>query len=141
MITKGSVDRPTFRAHQHQFTWQILLPMILVALLGLAAGGFVIAATVVDQGQIRVWSDVSMTWLLTPALFLALGILVILITAIYGMAKLLQFLPHTTGKAQDIFALLSAGTRKVADGTTKPIVWFEQSKAAIKSIFRPKRHS
>ena len=71
-----------------------------------------------------------------PALLFALAFLAIIITIIYGMVKILQIIPHYTGKAQDIFSRVSTGTRKVADGTTKPFVWFQQAGAVIKSIFR-----
>ena len=133
MENQPPVERPTVRAHKRQFTWQILAPFLVMA--GLIIAG---AVMVVTGGASRtgVWADVSVIWLLAPALFFALAFLAILITAIYGMAKLLQVLPHYTGKAQGLFALLSAGTRKLADGATKHIVWFRQAGAVIKSIFR-----
>ena len=133
MVNQPPVDRPTVRAHKRQFAWQILVPFLVMA--GLIIAG---AVLVVTDGAPRtgVWADVSLIWLLAPALFFALAFLVIMITIIYGMAKLLQIMPRYTGKAQDIFARLSARTRKVADGTTKPFVWFRQAGAVIKSIFR-----
>ncbi|HEY5270699.1 MAG TPA: hypothetical protein VII97_10210 [Anaerolineales bacterium] len=133
MINQPPVDRPTVRAHKRQFAWQILLPFLVMA--GLIIAGSVL---VVSGGAPRtgVWADISAIWFLTPVLFFALAILVIVVTTVYGMAKLLQVLPHYTGKAQGIFARLSAGTRKVADGSTKPFVWFQQAGAVIKSIFR-----
>ncbi|HEX7540981.1 MAG TPA: hypothetical protein VF352_02525 [Anaerolineales bacterium] len=133
MINQPPVDRPTVRAHKRQFTWQILVPFLVMA--GLIIAGVVL---VVSGGAPRtgVWADSLAIWLLTPVLFFALAILVIVVTIVYGMAKLLQVLPRYTGKAQGIFARLSTGTRKVADGSTKPFVWFQQAGAVIKSIFR-----
>lgn len=133
MVNQPPVDRPTVRTHKRQLAWQILVPFLVMA--GLIIAG---AVLVVTGGAPRtgVWADVSLIWLLAPALFFALAFLVIMLTIIYGMAKLLQIMPRYTGKAQDIFARLSAGTRKVADGTTKPFVWFRQAGAVIKSIFR-----
>ena len=136
MANQHSVDRPTIRSHKRQFVWQILAPMILVLLIGLTAGGLVISATVSGQGQTRVWTDVSMVWLLVPALFFALTFLLILVTTIYGMSKLLQVIPHYSGKTQVIFVMLSAETRKLADRAARPFVWLRQAGAVIKSIFR-----
>lgn len=135
MIKKPPVDRPTISAHMRQFAWQILVPFLVMA--GLIIAG---AVLVVTGGAPRtgIWADVSLIWLLAPALFFALAFLVIMITIIYGMAKLLQVIPHYTVKAQGIFARISARTRKVADGTTKPFVWYQQAGAVIKSIFRLK---
>jgi hypothetical protein len=133
MIKQPTVDQPTVRAHKRQFAWQILVPFLVMA--GLIIAG---AVLVVTSGAPRtiVWADVSVIWLLAPALFFVLVFLALVLTTIYGMAKLLQILPHYTGKAQDIFTLLSTGTRKVADGAAKPFVWFHQAGAVIKSIFR-----
>jgi hypothetical protein len=75
-------------------------------------------------------------WLLVPALLLALAFLAVIITIIYGMTKILQIIPRYTWKAQVIFSRVSSGTRKVADGTTKPFFWYKQAGAIIKSIFR-----
>ena len=55
---------------------------------------------------------------------------------IYGIARLLQVTPRFTGKAQDFFALLSNWARIIADGATKPFVWFQQAGAILKSIFK-----
>ena len=88
------------------------------------------------ESQTGVWADVSLIWLIAPALFFALAFMAILVTTVYGMAKLLQVMPHFTSKAQGIFALLSTGTRKLADEATKPFVWFRQAGAVIKSIFK-----
>jgi hypothetical protein len=131
-----SPDRPTMRAHKRQFTWQILAPMILVGLAGLAASGFVIADAISVQSQTRVWADVSAIWLIAPALFFALAFLAILLFVIYGMAKLLQAIPPFMNQVQGFFTRLSTGTHKFADATTKPIFWFRQAGAALRSIFR-----
>jgi hypothetical protein len=129
-------DRPTIRAHKRQFTWQILMPVILVVLIMFIAGGFVIADAVLGQGQIRGWADISVIWLIIPAFFFGLAFLVVLITTVYGMAKLLPAIPLFTGKAQGIFLNLAAATHKLADGVIKPLVWFHQAQAALKSIFK-----
>jgi hypothetical protein len=133
MGSQPPVDRPTIRAHKRQFAWQVLVPFLAMAILIIAG-----AVLVVSGGESRtgVWADVSAIWLLIPALLFAFVILAILVTTIYGMIKLLQVLPHYTGKAQDMFALLSTSTRKVADGATRPFVWFRQVGAAIRSIFK-----
>jgi uncharacterized membrane protein YhdT len=133
MENQPPVDRPTIRAHRRQFAWQILLPFLVVA--GVIIAG---AVLIVKGGASRtsVWADVSVIWLLVPALFLALALMVLVITIIYGMVKLLQIMPRYTGKTQGMFIRLSAGTLKVADGSTKPFFWFKQAGAVIKSIFR-----
>jgi lysylphosphatidylglycerol synthetase-like protein (DUF2156 family) len=136
MDTQPHSDRPTIRAHKRQFTWQILMPMILVVLAGLVAGGFVIANAASGQEQVGVWADISVVWLIAPALFFALVFLAILVMIVYGMTRLLEALPPYTSKAQGIFTQVASGVRKLADGMIKPVFWLRQAGAALKSIFR-----
>jgi hypothetical protein len=133
METQTPVERPTVRAHKRQFAWQILVPFLVMAALIVAGATLVVTGGTSRTG---VWADVSLVWLIAPALLIALMVLAILAATIYGMFKLLQVLPRYTGKTQDIFAMLSAGTRKVADGAARPIVWVREAGAAIKSIFK-----
>lgn len=133
MENQPPFERQTVHAHKRQFAWQILVPFLVMAALIIAGAVLVVTG---GESQNGVWADISMIWLIAPALLFALAFLVLLLTIIYGMIKLLQVIPIYTGKAQGIFVLLSAGTRKLADGATKPFVWFRQAGAVIKSIFR-----
>ncbi len=133
MANQLSEDRPTLHSHKRQFAWQILVPFLVMA--GLIIAG---AVLITSGGAARasIWADVSVIWLLIPALFIALAFLAILITVIYGMGKVLQIIPHYSGKAQGIFHRISSGTRRAADGATKPFFWFKEAGAVVKSIFR-----
>jgi uncharacterized membrane protein YhdT len=127
------VDTPTVRLHKRQFAWQILVPFLVMTALVIAAAAFVVSGGVSGT---RAWTDVSIIWILAPLLIFALLFVVVLGFLIYGIAKLTQVTPLYTGKAQHFFAMLSAGTRKIADGAAKPIVWIQQAGAVIKSIFK-----
>ena len=127
------VDSPTIRTHKRQFAWQILIPVVVLAIL------IITAAVLVATGgtaETRAWADVSTIWLIAPFLILALVLLTVLGFLIYGVARLLKVMPRYTGKAQSYLAAVAAGTRKVADGTAKPIMWTHQAGAVIKSIFK-----
>ncbi|HEY5157860.1 MAG TPA: hypothetical protein VII93_07870 [Anaerolineales bacterium] len=133
MVDRKPPDSPTVLKHKHQFTWQILVPFLVMA--GLIITGAVFAVTGGPK-QARVWADVSIIWMLAPMLGFALLITVVLGSLIYGMAKLTQIAPHYTGRAQEFAVTVSAGTHKVADGAAKPIFWFQQAGATIKSLFQ-----
>jgi len=133
MEKQPPVGRSTYNTHKRQLGWQILVPFLVMTGLIIAGALMVIAG---GAPQIVVWADVSVIWLTAPVLFFSLAFLVFVIITVYGMAKLLQTLPHYTGKTQTIFARISFGTRKVADGAAKPFVWYKQAGAVIKSIFR-----
>ena len=136
MSTPQPADSPTIRRHKSQFLWQILVPILLVVLLGLAAGGVTLAVSLADASSARLWADISLIWLLAPALVLALAVAMMLGFAVVGLAKVLQVSPTYTGKAQGIFALVTALIHKAADGLTKPVVWFRQAGAVLRSIFK-----
>ena len=125
--------RPTIRDHKRQVAWQILAPFLVMAVLIIAGA---VLVTTGGAARASTWADVSVIWLLIPALLVAFVFLAVLVTILYGMGKMLQIIPHYTGKAQGIFSRISSGTRRVADGTTKPFFWFKEAGAVVKSIFR-----
>lgn len=133
MEKQPAADRSSIRSHKRQFTLQILVPFLIMAGLIIAGAVSAVTAGATRTGTL---TDIAVIWLVLPALVLGAVILVLTITFIYGMAELLKLLPHYSGKAQDFFTFLSSGTRKLADGTTKPFIWFRQASAAIKSLFK-----
>jgi uncharacterized membrane protein YhdT len=133
MNASSRADSPTVRLHKRQFAWQILVPVVVLAVLIITAAIFVVTGG--PSGN-RAWADVSTIWLIAPFLILALVLATVLGSLIYGIAMLLKVTPKYTGKAQYYIATAAAGTRKVADGATKPIVWVRQAGAVIKSIFK-----
>jgi hypothetical protein len=127
------VATPTVRLHKRQFAWQILAPFLVMTALIIAAAVWVVSG---GASGTRTWADVSIIWILAPLLIFALLFVIVLGLLIFGIAKLTQVTPRYTGKAQHFFALLSAGTRKIADGAAKPFVWYQQAGAIIKTIFK-----
>ena len=126
-------DSETIRAHKQQLAWQILVPFLVVGALIIAAAVLVVATT---GSASRTWADVSIIWLTAPILVLALVFVTILGFLIYWIARLMQVTPRYTGKAQGFFALLSKWARMAADGVSKPLIWFQQAGAILKSIFK-----
>ncbi|KAF0107526.1 MAG: hypothetical protein FD146_1560 [Anaerolineaceae bacterium] len=110
--------------------------MIFVVLLGLAAGGLTIAAGLSEASRTRVWADVSIIWMLAPALLFALAGVAVLAGMIYAVARLTRVTPRFTSRAQQVAGQAAAATRKAADGITKPFVWLQQAGAVLKSIFK-----
>jgi hypothetical protein len=132
MADPSPIETPTVRAHKRQLAWQILVPFFVVTAIILVVA-ILVATGTTDN---RAWADISTIWLIAPVLGFALFFAVVLGFLIYGITKLLQIIPRYTGKAQDFFVLLSSWARKIADGATKPFIWFHQAGAILKSIFR-----
>jgi hypothetical protein len=125
-------ESPSVHVHKRQLLWQILVPICVVAAL------ILVVAILVATGATatRTWADVSTIWLIAPVLVFALLFVTVLGLLIYGFARLLQITPRYTGKAHDFFVLVSAWARSIADGVARPIVWFQQAGAVLKSIFK-----
>ena len=125
-------ETSTVRAHKRQLAWQILVPFFVVTAIILVIA--VLVAT--NTNTNGTWADISTIWLIAPMLVFALLFMTVLGFLIYGFARLLQVTPRYTGKAQDFFALLSKWAHIIADGAAKPVVWFQQARAILKSIFK-----
>jgi hypothetical protein len=133
MANRQPSESPTLLAHKRQLAWQILVPFFVVVVFILASAVLVVTNS---SSASRVWADVSTIWLIAPMLIFALLSVVVLGFLIYGIARLLKVTPRYTGKAQEFFTTLSNRSRMVANGTTKPVVWFQQAGAILKSIFK-----
>jgi type II secretory pathway component PulL len=109
------------------------MPILVVIVLILVAGGFVIGAEAV---QTRLWADVATIWLVAPLMLFALLCMTVLGGMIYAVARLTQIMPRYTLQAQNIALRLMAGVKRGADVAVKPVVWLEQVRAALKLLFK-----
>jgi hypothetical protein len=128
MSAKPPVDSPTVQAHKRQLAWQIILPVALVAGLGIVAGVFTVRA---GSGEARLWADVALIGLIVPLLLLGLTLTILLGFMIYGLARLTRVTPDFTGPAQKLADRLATGVKKFADTAVRPIVWINQAVAAV----------
>lgn len=129
-------ETPTLQRHKRQFIWQILIPIILMAGVIIAAA---VLVTIGEASSTSLWRDVSLIWLLAPALVLAFLLAIVLGLVIYGLARLKKAAPRATARAQQLTLLGALGVRRLADGAAKPFIWLEQVGAGIKSIFKIKK--
>jgi hypothetical protein len=128
----ASFNRPTLRRHRRQRFWQIIVPIILFSLLIGAAGGFTIIA---GGAQDRLWADISIIWLVAPLLSVLLVLVVILVGLIYLLARLMKGTPEVTRRVQNLFYRVEKETRRAADSAVKPVLWIQQFRSGLKSLF------
>jgi predicted PurR-regulated permease PerM len=124
---------PSYQAHQRQFVWQILLPVLVAALLFIAGG---VAAATRSAGTASRWADISLIWLLIPALIVALIVLVLLISLIYGLGLLLNITPEYTSRLRRYIYQAQRLIEKAADEAAQPVLFLEGVSAGIKRFFR-----
>ncbi len=111
--------RPTYRRHRKQRFWQIIFPLLVVALLLLTVGGLALLGS---NGQASLWADTALVWLLWPFLLLLLIPLALTVAAVVGMAALLQKTPAWFALAQNWMEQTSAQVRRWSNRAASPFI-------------------
>ncbi len=110
----------THAAHRKQVRWQITLPLVIGCLIIALASAGVIWSAVDANPDLSRWSDISLMWLILPALFLALIPLAVVGGLTFLVSKLLGVLPGYTRLVQDAFVNLESKMLKVSDALVAP---------------------
>ena len=126
----------TYEHHRKEVMWQILVPVIIGAVGVLALA---ILATTRTDAQVSKGADVSVIWMITPMLIIALIFLVLLGAMIYAMMSLLGILPGYARLVQDYFDALRVQVGIVSDKAVEPILRMESIKASLRALGRSLR--
>jgi len=123
----------TRRLHQKEMLWQVTVPMligtvILLALAGLAVG--------LAPGDAQRWADISMIWLIIPAMFLAVLSLFLLAGSIYGIMRLILVLPRYSYQALGWLLLLGLNLRRLSDRLVEPFLRVHMASASMRALGR-----
>lgn len=134
---KAVVPEPvheSYRKHRKQRTMQIILPIVLAALLFIAAIVLVNIATFRDNGDVGRWAAISTMWIAIPVCIMGLVFLALLGGLVYLMGRLLGIAPRYTGKAQDFVHKLAIRIRRAADMAVKPVFAVGGFGATLKAL-------
>jgi hypothetical protein len=122
-------DRESIVKHRRQFYWNILFPVILASLLGLAAAILIGLATFQNGGDVARWAAISTIWLSIPAMLGNLILLALVGGSVYGLARLLKVTPHYTGLVQEYALYFNAKIVQWTDSIVEPVLkikaWIE----------------
>ncbi len=135
-------SRPThasFRAHRRQVAWQIILPVILAALLIVAAAVLVSLAAADGTGDIARWAEISTIWLVIPFIFIGLLVLALLIALAYLTGLAADFIPPYSRKVQVFFSQVEAGVVRGAGFAHRPLSIFPELGHQIGKAIRKSR--
>jgi hypothetical protein len=119
----------THAAHRREVFWQITFPLILTLLILLGLAAFVIYTGFQGAGSVSRWADISLIWLLLPAVVVTLVVLLILIGLVYLISKLLGVFPGYARLVQNYFHLAQVRTRSIADKVVEPVLKLRSLKA------------
>ena len=124
----------THEAHRREVLLQITLPVIISVLLVLAAVSAIIFSASQPMSEVSRWAGVSLIWLILPALFIALLILIILIGFVYAISALIRIVPRYACKLQLYFEMSKEKIGQVSNLVTEPIIKIRSSWAAARWI-------
>lgn len=124
----------SYKKYRKQRTTQILLPIVLAALLFIAAIVLVNMATFRGNGDVGRWAAISTMWIAIPVCIMGLVLLALLGGLVYLMGRLLGIAPRYTGKAQNFVHKLAIRIRRAADITVKPVFAVNGFGATIKAL-------
>jgi hypothetical protein len=122
-----------YRKHREEVLWQITLPILIGALILLV---FALLTIRMEAGETSRWADISLIWLITPAMVIILISLVMLVASIYATVKLIQVLPFYT--FQLLRGLIQAGSyvRMLGDRVVEPMLRASSLAASLKTMKR-----
>ncbi|MCZ2128149.1 MAG: hypothetical protein LC099_10300 [Anaerolineales bacterium] len=128
----------SYLKHRRQATRQIVLPVALSALALVALTAWIGYATFNQNGDVGRWAAISTIWIVIPIMFGGLIVLAFLGALIYGMARLLDVLPHYTNVAQNYVFIARGYILRGARAAVKPIRavnrWMQTAKTFFERI-------
>lgn len=134
---KAELPKPvheSYLRHRKQRTTQILLPVLLTAILFVAAIVLINIATFGNNGDVGRWAAISTMWIAVPTCIMGFAFLALVGGLIYLMGQLLEIAPIYTGKAQDFVHKLAIRIRRAADMSVRPIIAVNSYGATIRAL-------
>ncbi|MGE5224358.1 MAG: hypothetical protein ACM3PY_18120 [Omnitrophica WOR_2 bacterium] len=120
--------------HRHEVLWQITVPFIVGLLIIIAVA---ISITVLGTGGLqRQVADVSLIWLLMPAMIFTLVLLLLLAGLTFAVIKLIEVIPRFAFKIQNILLMIKVYATKASDAVVKPVKTINGWGASLRALFR-----
>jgi hypothetical protein len=115
-------NQVTYEKHRREVMRQVYLPLIISVVFLCVIAGFLVVAGLGGSIDVSRLADVSLIWLIIPALIVTLVFLALTAGLTYGVIWLLIQLPPLTRRAQDFMARVNRAVRKGADKSAAPFI-------------------
>jgi hypothetical protein len=136
---KANLPQPvheSYLRHRKQWTWQIVLPVVLMSVLLIALIVLINIATFRDNGDVARWAAISTIWIVVPIMIGMLIFLILLVGIIYLLSKLLGITPRYTGLAQDYVHKAAGAIKRGLDAIVKQFIEIQGVLASIREFFK-----
>ncbi len=126
----------SYRLHRRQTAWQIIVPVILAAVVIIAATVLISLATFRDNGDVERWAAISTMWLTIPVMVGGLVVLAVTIGLAWAIGKAAAFIPPYTYKAQEFVSQVEARVQQGVEYAYRPKRIFPAIFRMIRGRFR-----
>lgn len=126
----------THQRHRREVFWQITFPLIIICVILLALA---ILATGLSTESASTWADISIIWMIIPALLISLLTMIFLAGGVYLTLWLIQNLPFYFFKGHNWFLLVNLRVGRVGDSLTEPFLRLRAWKAGASALGRQVR--
>ncbi len=109
------------RRHRKEVFWQITFPMILASLVLLGVCSLTVFIAMGQEGA-GLWRDISLIWMISPALILSLIPFAIFAGMAYGIVRLIGVLPGFFFKVQRFLTNLTERIESISNRLASPII-------------------
>jgi hypothetical protein len=132
-ITKKERNQITFQRHRKEVFWQITAPIGIGGLFLLVLS---VLAIFMEPGEISRWADISLIWLIIPAMLVTFITFVMLAASIYGIIMLIQVLPYYSLRLLNWFILVGGYVRDIGNRAVDPVLRLKSFNASLKTLGR-----
>lgn len=127
--------------HRKQAFWQIAVPLIIGCLIVVGLGVWVTLSSSIDNHTGVKWASITLILVIILYSLLSLLGLVLLIAAIYGVAKLSHYTPIYSQLAQTYIYRIATLIIEYADHSVKPVYYIQSGISGLKAFFNWIAHS
>ena len=128
----------THQRHRREVFWQITFPVVLVCVVLLVLA--VLTTGLSTEGASK-WADISLIWMIIPALLFSLLTMILLAAGVYLTLQLLHILPFYFYKGHNWFLLVNLRVGRVGDRLTEPFLRARAWKAGAGALGRQLRRN
>lgn len=133
------VTLSTYQVHKRQIVWQVFLPIILTAVIFLAAGVMAGMGTFNNPANGTRWTGIAIIWLIIPAIVAGAIFLLVIGLICYGLAKLLNITPLYSLIARTYVYKFAYFVRQWSDKAAEPVIIPKIAWAGLRGFFESMR--
>jgi FlaA1/EpsC-like NDP-sugar epimerase len=120
--------------HRRETFWQITFPLLIGVLLIIAAMAGIIISASQPTSEVSRWADVSLIWIILPAMVFTLILLALLVGLVIGVTILHRRLPRYFSMALFYMQVAREKMRQISDKLAEPVIKTNSIWAAIRRI-------